>query len=67
MNCYLLASRKVSLLARWIVRGVIDDNCIFDFFNHRLMDPETRLHGAMGYQKIPHGLSVSQSIVPTTV
>jgi len=21
--------------------GEIDDNCVFDFFNHLLMDPET--------------------------
>jgi len=31
------------------VRGVIDDNCVFDFFNHLLMDPETALTFTHGH------------------
>ena len=31
------------------MRGLIDDNCVFDFFNRLLVDPETALTFTHGH------------------
>ena len=36
MNWYLLTTRQVFLLAQWIVKGLIDDNCTNDFLMEQM-------------------------------
>ena len=55
-GCIYVGNRQVSVLALWnkdgIVRGLIDDSCVLDFFFSNLpcsMNPETAVTCTLGH------------------